>query len=345
MSLFSNHLALWYQKNKRDLPWRNTNNPYHIWLSEVILQQTRVDQGLPYFQRFKQHYPTIQDLANANEQAILNDWQGLGYYSRARNLHKTAKLISELGAFPENYADLLQLKGIGPYTAAALASFAFKEKKAVVDGNVYRVLSRYFGVEIPIDSTQGKKYFQELADNLIPDSNPDLHNQAIMEFGALQCVPKNPNCQVCPLIETCEAYRTNKIQELPIKSKKTKVKNRFFHYHIKFDGDGKFEFKQRINKDIWQGLYEFNLMELENENEFLKSNSSHFEYVSKTYTHILSHQRIQSIFFISKSPNKNESTSNLTTLNEIPNYPIPRLIEKFLEEHYEILAEISQKTI
>src|SRR5690606_28672368 len=218
---FSQKLISWYLQNKRDLPWRNTKNPYKIWLSEVILQQTRVAQGLPYYENFVKHFPTVFDLAKANEEQVLKIWQGLGYYSRARNLHHTAQYVSENlnGEFPKTYNKLIKLKGIGSYPAAAISSFSNDENVAVLDGNVYRVLSRYFGIETDISSSQGKKEFQEMADEVLDKKRPALFNQAIMEFGALQCVPKNPNCEVCVFNDSCVALQKNKVAQLPVKLK------------------------------------------------------------------------------------------------------------------------------
>jgi len=221
---FAKTLTSWYLQNKRDLPWRNTENPYFIWLSEIMLQQTRVAQGLPYFLRFVQSFPTVFDLAKADEEKVLKLWQGLGYYSRARNLHKTAQHIAfELdGVFPNNYNDLLKLKGIGEYTAAAIASFSYHEAVPVVDGNVFRVLARYFDIETDIAQASAKKEFSALAYELMPKDSPALFNQAIMEFGALQCVPRNPDCSICPLNSGCLALQKKKVDQLPVKSKKQK---------------------------------------------------------------------------------------------------------------------------
>jgi A/G-specific adenine glycosylase len=229
---FSNKLVSWYQVNKRDLPWRNTANAYYIWLSEIILQQTRVAQGMPYYLSFVKAYPKIEDLANAPEDEVLKMWQGLGYYSRARNLHFTAKDIAANygGKFPNDYQKILKLKGVGTYTAAAITSFAFDLPYAVVDGNVVRALSRIFGINTPFDTTIGKKQFKELTQELLIKENPSVYNQAIMEFGAMQCKPKSPDCSVCPMRDFCEAYNNNTIAELPVKSKKIKVKNRFLHF-------------------------------------------------------------------------------------------------------------------
>jgi A/G-specific adenine glycosylase len=260
---FSNILIQWYLQNKRDLPWRNDTNPYSIWLSEIMLQQTRVAQGLPYFIRFTNAFPTVFDLANADEEDVLKLWQGLGYYSRARNLHKTAKQIAfEFnGEFPKTYNNLLHLKGIGEYTAAAIASFAYNESVPVVDGNVFRVLSRYFDVETDIASVGAKKEFTQLAAELLPKGEANLFNQAIMEFGALQCVPKKPNCEICVFNDSCIGLQKKKIAQLPVKSKKTKVTKRYFNYLVFSDENNKTIISKRNQKGIWHNLYEFPLLE------------------------------------------------------------------------------------
>ena len=231
---FSLKLIKWYKLNKRNLPWRESKNPYKIWISEIILQQTKVEQGLPYYLKFIRKFPNVHELAKANENIVLKLWQGLGYYSRARNLHYSAKYISKHlnGQFPKNYNELIKLKGVGKYTASAVASFAFNEKKAVLDGNVFRVLSRYFGVEEPIDTTSGNKIFENIAYINLPNKNVDTYNQSIMEFGALQCKPVNPKCNTCPLENKCFAFNNNKILSLPIKSKKIIKKERFFNFIV-----------------------------------------------------------------------------------------------------------------
>lgn len=305
---FAYRLLTWYPDNCRDLPWRNTDDPYIIWLSEIILQQTRVAQGLPYFRVFLETFPDVKSLAQAPLGIVMRCWQGLGYYSRARNLHACAKQVLHDwdGEFPNAYRELLKLKGIGPYTAAAIASFAFGEKVAVVDGNVYRVLSRYFGVDADISTQKGKKEFERLANQLIASSDPGTYNQAIMEFGALQCVPRSPDCQSCPLMESCYAFSTNTVQDYPVKTKKIRIKKRYFSYlHITCAGFT--VVKERGKGDIWQGLVDFPLDEFKYEKQrnwedgetvlslrgFLRSQIEVFDI---TYKHILSHQWIFATF-------------------------------------------------
>ncbi len=268
---FAFDLIAWYQANKRDLPWRNIDNPYFIWLSEVILQQTRVIQGMPYYLRFVATYPTIEAMAAAEEKDILRLWQGLGYYSRARNMHHAAKIIvnEHEGKFPDTYKALKKLKGIGDYTASAVASFAFDEKVAVVDGNVFRVLSRVFGVEDDILSTKGKKAFAELAKTLLPDTQVNSYNQAIMEFGALYCKPSSPDCPSCIFQGSCVAFATKKQDILPIKAKKAQVKKRYLHYLV-LEYANKLLLKERLEGDVWQGLYDFALVEKNTEKEIVK---------------------------------------------------------------------------
>lgn len=263
---FSKVLLKWYLQNKRDLPWRNTQNPYPIWLSEIILQQTRVAQGLPYFLKFTTAFPTVFDLAKAHEEDVLKLWQGLGYYSRARNLHKTAQqVVADFnGIFPNNYESLLKLKGVGTYTAAAIASFSHNEAVPVVDGNVLRVLSRYFDIETDIASAGAKKEFTALAQELLPDGKADVFNQAIMEFGALQCVPKNPDCNRCVFNESCLALQKKKVTQLPVNLKKLKVTKRYFNYLIFSDEKEQTVIQKRTVKGIWHNLYEFPVIETEN---------------------------------------------------------------------------------
>lgn len=272
---FANTIISWFRENGRALPWRETRDPYAIWLSEIILQQTRIAQGWEYWERFMTQYPTVEDLAAAHEDEVLKLWQGLGYYSRARNLHTAAKQIVALGYFPDTLEGIKQLKGVGDYTAAAIGSFAFDIPAAVVDGNVYRVLARYFGIDTPINSTQGKKEFAALAQSLLPSSKASdslssfspasdfqsslslvaAYNQAMMDFGAIQCTPKSPKCLLCPLAETCEAMRTNRVAELPVKQKTMKVKTRHLSY-IYIRCKGETAIHRRGEGDIWQGLWE-----------------------------------------------------------------------------------------
>jgi A/G-specific adenine glycosylase len=341
---FSNSLQRWYLQNKRDLPWRNTVNPYPIWLSEIMLQQTRVAQGLPYFIAFTESFPTVLDLAKADEEQVLKLWQGLGYYSRARNMHKTAQIIAfELeGNFPNNYKELLKLKGIGEYSAAAIASFAFNEVVPVVDGNVFRVLSRYFDIETDIASSGAKKEFTGIANKLIPSDNPALFNQAIMEFGALQCIPKNPNCSTCIFKDSCAALQKKKVAELPVKLKKTKVTNRYFNYLIFLDNYGNTLINKRIEKGIWHNLYEFPIIESEEELDFESiSNliSEQFSdkriesitlYNDNQIIHKLSHQKLHINFY---RIDLSEKISNGITLNSLKNYPFPIVIFNFIQKY------------
>lgn len=257
---FSQTLLQWFADNGRDLPWRQTRDPYLIWVSEIILQQTRVAQGKDYYKRFVDRFPAVEALAAAEPDEVMTYWEGLGYYSRARNLHAAARQVVELGAFPTDYKGIRALKGVGDYTAAAIASFAYGLPHAVVDGNVYRVLSRYFGISTPIDSTQGKKDFAELAQLLLAESYPALYNQAIMDFGALQCVPKSPVCTRCPLAASCSAWSEGRVEQLPVKAKKTAVKERFLAYVIILEESGIY-IHRRGEGDIWAGLYEPLLVE------------------------------------------------------------------------------------
>jgi A/G-specific adenine glycosylase len=259
---FSDELVKWYNENKRDLPWRHTTDAYVIWLSEVILQQTRVEQGLPYFNRFAEKYPTVTAFAAAEEDEVLRLWQGLGYYSRGRNMLKTARMVMHEygGVFPDTYDELIKLKGIGEYTAAAISSFSANEARAVVDGNVYRVLSRYFGISEPINSTAGKKIFQTTANDFLNKKTPALHNQAVMEFGAMLCKPKNPACGICPVRLGCYAFKHNATTTLPVKLKKLNIKQRFFNYFLFADGD-KVLMNKRLEGDIWANMYDLPMIE------------------------------------------------------------------------------------
>jgi len=348
--IFSNSLIHWYLNNKRDLPWRNTQNPYNIWLSEIMLQQTRVAQGLPYYLDFISAFPTVYDLAKAPEEKVLKHWQGLGYYSRARNLHFTAQFVAnELkGEFPNNYKELLKLKGIGEYTAAAIASFSFNEAVPVVDGNVFRVLSRYFNIETDISLATAKKEFSELALELMPKNDPATFNQAIMEFGALQCVPKNPDCENCIFNSSCLALQKKKVQVLPVKLKKTKISNRFFNYIVFEDENLNTLIQKRDQKGIWQNLYEFPLIETEREMDLdtvseLIANKYQSEYkitrISnlnlKGQLHKLSHQHLNINFWKVKVKGEILGGINRTKIKE---FPFPKVIFDFIEKQYTELS-------
>lgn len=341
---FTNSLTKWYLQNKRDLPWRNTQDPYFIWLSEIMLQQTRVAQGMPYFFAFSNAFPTVFELANASEEQVLKLWQGLGYYSRARNLHKTAQFIAtELsGKFPDNYNDLLKLKGVGEYTAAAIASFSYNETVPVVDGNVFRVLSRFFDIETDIAVASAKKEFAALAFELMPKNNPALFNQAIMEFGALQCVPKSPNCEICVLNSGCLALQRNKVSQLPVKSKKLKVRNRYFNYIIFSDVNENTLIQKRSDKGIWHNLYEFPLIETETEEDFefisaqIKEQSlieneiiSILELSLKSQIHKLSHQHLHIKFW---KVYVNDTLENGIDYETLLQLPFPIVIFNFIEK-------------
>ena len=343
---FTNSLTQWYLQNKRDLPWRKTVNPYKIWLSEIMLQQTRVAQGTPYFLSFTTAFPTVFDLAAANEEQVLKLWQGLGYYSRARNLHKTAQYVAnELsGVFPDNYNDLLKLKGVGEYTAAAIASFSYNEAVPVVDGNVFRVLSRYFDVETDIASASAKKEFAALAFELMPKHNPGVFNQAIMEFGALQCVPKSPNCGICVFNTSCAALQKKKVDQLPVKSKKLKVRNRFFNYLVVLDDNENTIIQKRIAKGIWHNLYEFPLIETERvedfdcianliQSDFFKGNEivGISESNPETIIHKLSHQHLYIKFWKVKV---NGTIKNAINSDTLKTFPFPIVIHNFIEKDF-----------
>ncbi|WP_311588655.1 A/G-specific adenine glycosylase [Prevotella disiens] len=324
---FTNTILQWYAENGRDLPWRRTKNPYAIWLSEIIMQQTRIAQGTAYWERFMKRWPRVEDLAKATEDEVLREWQGLGYYSRARNLHKAAKQIVEIGSFPLTFSELIKLKGIGEYTACAISSISFGEKKAVVDGNVYRVLARYFGIDTPIDSTEGKKLFKAMAEEYLAKDAPAAYNQGIMDFGAMQCTPTSPNCLSCPLVETCYAMRHHKITELPIKSKKIKQKERKFSF-IYIRCKNKIAIRKRGKGDIWQGLWELPTLEMvEKEKEKLQL------LVSKI-KHILTHQIIFADFYLLETNTRPTLSEDFIWINEneLNNYALPRLLEVLIEK-------------
>ncbi|GGH09219.1 A/G-specific adenine glycosylase [Mucilaginibacter phyllosphaerae] len=340
---FSAELINWYNDNKRDLPWRKTTDAYVIWLSEIILQQTRVEQGMPYFYRFAEKYPTVTAFAAAAEDEILRLWQGLGYYSRGRNMLKTARLVVEKydGTFPVKYTDLIQLTGIGEYTAAAISSFSANEARAVVDGNVYRVLARYFGIDEPINSPKGKKMFQQIADDMLDRHRPATHNQAMMEFGAMLCKPKNPACGICPVRTGCVAFKTNATTHLPVKLKTVKVRKRYFNYMLISDGE-KVLMNKRGDGDIWANMYDLPLIETSEliepvellqmpemkifgKNITLKDNTA-------VIKHVLTHQHIFMRFLVLKDlPEKLQQNWFFTGIDDLKNLAMPQRVFIFIK--------------
>ena len=382
---FANTIISWFRENGRALPWRETRDPYAIWLSEIILQQTRIAQGWEYWERFMAQYPTVENLAAAHEDEVLKLWQGLGYYSRARNLHTAAKQIVALGHFPDTLEGIKQLKGVGDYTAAAIGSFAFDIPAAVVDGNVYRVLARYFGIDTPINSTQGKKEFAALAQSLLPSSKASdslssfspasdfqsslslvaAYNQAMMDFGAIQCTPQSPKCLLCPLAETCEAMRSNRVAELPVKQKTLKVKTRHLSY-IYIRCNGMTAIHRRGEGDIWQGLWEpFNASDIAEAcaspssaqaslsstkfstsltklSSFKKelaadlhlSNVDALQLLAQDVKHVLTHRILLADFYLLETDAHPQLPDDYIWIKEeeIEDYGIPRLIELLLEK-------------
>ncbi len=342
---FSKTLIAWYLQNKRDLPWRGISNPYYIWLSEIILQQTRVAQGTPYYFAFTAAFPTIQDLAKADEETVLKLWQGLGYYSRARNLHTAAKyVVDELdGVFPSTFSEILKLKGVGDYTASAIASICFNEPTAVVDGNVYRVLSRYFGIETAINTTPGIKEFKLLAQKLLDPHQPGNHNQALMEFGARHCTPASPDCSSCVFNASCVAFGNNKVPVLPVKLKKAKVRARYFNFLVPLTETKRTILEQREGKGIWQNLYQFPLVETEHSvNEAQLLNEENFRSITKHWSidsvsvyneiaviHKLSHQHLHTRFWIVLLK---DEIDGMFPISEIKNSPVPVLISNFIDK-------------
>jgi len=344
----SSTLIQWYQTHKRDLPWRDIADPYKIWISEIILQQTRVNQGLDYYHRFIERFPDVNSLAAATEDEVLKYWQGLGYYSRARNLHKAAHQIinKHKGVFPNTYEEVIQLAGIGDYTAAAICSFAYNLPFAVVDGNVFRVLSRLFGIDTPIDSTAGKKVFKQLAQEILDTVQPGLHNQAMMEFGALQCVPVSPACNVCPFADRCIAFSKNQVSLLPVKRQKIQTKERFFNYLFIKAGNHTW-LQKRTKNDIWKNLYEFPLIEADklldknelSQHEYFKALFAdfradvHIRTVSPPIKHILTHQKIlaQSILIEIGANGKNWEQFVQIQIDEWGDYAVSRLMEILLQ--------------
>ena len=345
MDFFNSLIHQWYALFKRDLPWRKTKDPYFIWLSEIILQQTRIDQGLAYYLKFAEEYPTVSDLANATEDQILKIWQGLGYYSRARNLHFTAKFIAEqyYGKFPDNYHSILILKGIGEYTAAAIASISFNQEYPAIDGNVFRVLSRFFGISDPIDTAAGKKIFKELAIELIKGTDPGMHNQALMEFGALQCTPKSPDCLNCVLNERCYAFNTKKTTNLPVKLKKPKQRERYFNYFV-LSFNNYIWIEKRVGKDIWENLFEFPMVEtstatsietlfsIPEVNRLIIPDCSIVEKIDDWKIHLLTHQKIYFRIITVSLLQENKMPDNLIRVNkeDIFNFAVPKLLETYL---------------
>ena len=340
-------LINWYAENRRDLPWRHDPTPYQVWLSEIILQQTRVNQGMDYYLRFVERWPTVTDLAKASEEEVLKMWQGLGYYSRARNLHKCARQVVEQhgGQFPADFEQLKQLQGIGGYTAAAIASIAFNLPYAVVDGNVYRVLSRLFDIDTPININEGQTLFARLADELLNREQPGLHNQAMMEFGALHCTPKNPNCMLCPLQAQCLSFAHQTVMQRPVKLQKVKVTTRYFNYLVIRIKDGVYLHK-RSDNDIWRNLYDFPCIESEQPlsveeviateqfQQLIENKPFTIVKVSPIFTHKLTHRTILAQFIEIKLEKKllriETKDLFLAAETELIKYPIPRLIDLYL---------------
>ena len=339
----SEKLCKWYEINKRILPWREELNPYHIWISEIILQQTRVNQGMSYYLKFIEKFPSIEDIATASVEEILLVWQGLGYYTRARNLHKAACIIAERyeGNFPEQYEVIRKLPGIGDYTAAAIASLAFNQPYPAIDGNVYRVLSRIFGIYTAINTSKGKRDFMNAAWEIMDYHDPGKHNQAMIELGALICLPRNPKCTECPISTSCFAFQKKKMDELPVKQKKLKITDRYFYYLVVRYNDKLF-IKQRNQSDIWAKLYEFPMIEMsnsmglaglmrtENWKNIFRGSEPKIEKVSKEYLHKLSHQILHVWFIEIESPEVIQLNALHVSENDLGQYPFPRLIERYL---------------
>lgn len=339
---FTQVLISWYCDHKRELPWRDTRDPYVIWISEIILQQTRVAQGYNYFLRFISRFPNVGSLARADEDEVMKYWEGLGYYSRARNLHAAAKSMN--GVFPSTYEEVLALKGVGEYTAAAICSFAYEMPYAVVDGNVYRVLSRYWGIDTPIDSGQGKKLFAALAQELLDKEQPALYNQAIMDFGAMQCTPQSPDCFACPLADTCMALKANSVNRLPVKQHKIKTTNRYFNY-LYVVSDGYTYIHKRMGNDIWRNLFEFPLIETDrsfSEEELLscqpfrelfgEAGSLSVRLLCRDVKHVLSHRIIYATFYEITLPQGVSLPDGYKRVdrNDLEQYAFPQLIQKVL---------------
>ena len=336
---FAAALLQWFAENGRDLPWRQTRSPYAIWLSEIILQQTRIEQGRPYWERFVHRWPTVEDLAAASEGEVLREWQGLGYYSRARNLHHAAQQIVAMGGFPQTLEGIKSLKGVGDYTAAAIGSIAFGLPAAVVDGNVYRVLARHYGISTPINTTEGKKEFTALAQSLLPEQQASAFNQAMMDFGAIQCTPQSPRCLICPLQESCVALREGRVEQLPVKLKTLKVKERHLTY-VYLRCQGQMAIRRRPAGDIWQGLYEPFLIEngewrMEN---FVQHNPQfsilHSQLLSHNVKHVLTHRVLYADFWLCEVSERPVLPPEYFWIDEadIDQYAVPRLVEMLLAE-------------
>jgi A/G-specific adenine glycosylase len=323
--MFNVTLLKWFRENGRDLPWRQTRDPYAIWLSEIILQQTQVKQGWEYWERFMHHWPTVEALAKATEDKVLREWQGLGYYSRARNLHYAAKQIVALGHFPDTLAEIKQLKGVGDYTAAAIGSIAFGLPAAVVDGNVYRVLARHFGIDTPINTTEGKKTFAAMAQELLPPKEASAYNQAIMDFGAIQCTPQSPHCDSCPLMESCIAFRERRVAQLPVKLKTLKVTERHLIY-IYIRCQGQTAIRRRGPGDIWQGLWEPVLVDT------VSAVPPTAKLLCHHVKHVLTHRVLYADFYLLETDVRPELPSDYIWISEsdLDNYALPRLIEVLL---------------
>jgi A/G-specific adenine glycosylase len=344
---FSSQLIHWYHvENKRTMPWKGEKDPYKIWLSEVILQQTRVAQGLQYYNRFIDQYPTVFALAEAKDEAVFKLWEGLGYYSRCKNLLHTAQTIAEHGKFPETYEELLKLKGVGPYTAAAIASFAYQLPHAVVDGNVYRVLSRFFGESVPIDSTHGKKFFNQLATKLLYQADPAAYNQAIMDFGATVCTPRQPACITCPLNARCSAFRRQMVDELPVKAKQLKRTTRWFNYFVLEHGNAVY-IRQRTAGDIWHNLHEFYLLETSKVHHWTNAGIKKFlsnelgrvnlsvSSISESYKQQLTHQTIYTTFIkaCTKQPLPEVGGFRYVACDKLDQLAFPIMMKRYLERH------------
>ncbi len=344
---YSEKLAFWYENVRRELPWRNTSDPYKIWISEIILQQTRVNQGIYYYEKFISAYPDIFELADAERDSVLKLWQGLGYYSRANNLHETSKYIVKTfnGLFPSTYKDLISLKGIGPYTAAAIASIAFNQPVAAIDGNVKRVISRIFLISGDLSSMEGKRIINDLAGSILDRENPGRHNQAIMELGATLCLPKNPKCSDCPMNTMCLAYKDNRVQDFPVKYLTKKLKDRFFIYILPIGPQNQILICKRMEEDIWKGLYEFPLIETSEKpspEEFnglickkynIKPGNLKITKISTEITHKLSHQNLNVHFVHIRIWNKNiiqVKDGFWMDIHEFPNIAVSRLIDRYI---------------